>query len=108
MTPENWLLLIIFLVLFNYFFSTILEYINDKNWNSTIPKAMENFYAKDKYERARKYSIERGKVSFISSSLSMILVVFLLWFKGYGYIDSFISNKYDGLFIQSGLFFWHL
>ena len=108
MTSENWLLLIIFLVLFNYFFSTILEYINDKNWNSTIPKKMEKFYAKDKYEKARKYSIERGKVSFISSSLSMILVILLLWFKGYGFIDSFISNKYDGLFIQSGLFFLSL
>ena len=105
MTPENWLLLIIFLVLFNYFFSTILEYINDKNWNSSIPKKMKKFYNKDKYEKARKYSIERGKISFISNSLSMILVILLLWFKGYGFIDSFISERYDGLFIQSGLFF---
>ena len=105
MTPENWLLIIICLVLFNYFFSTILEYINDKNWKTDIPKNMNAFYAKDKYEKARKYSIEKGKISFISSTFSLILVLLLLWFEGYGFIDSFISTKYDGLFIQSGLFF---
>ena len=105
MTPENWLLIIICLVLFNYFFSTILEYINDKNWKTDIPKNMNAFYAKDKYEKARKYSIEKGKISFISSTFSLILVLLLLWFEGYGFIDSFISTKYDALFIQSGLFF---
>ena len=105
MTPENWLLIIICLVLFNYFFSTILEYINDKNWKTDIPKNMNAFYAKEKYEKARKYSIEKGKISFISSTFSLILVLLLLWFEGYGFIDSFISTKYDGLFIQSGLFF---
>ena len=68
-------------------------------------KKMKKFYNKDKYEKARKYSIERGKISFISNSLNMILVILLLWFKGYGFIDSFISERYDGLFIQSGLFF---
>ena len=102
MTPENWLLIIICLVLFNYFFSTILEYINDKNWKTDIPKNMNAFYAKEKYEKARKYSIEKGKISFISSTFSLILVLLLLWFEGYGFIDSFISTKYDGLFIQSG------
>jgi len=105
MTPENWLLIIICLVLFNYFFSTILEYINDKNWKTDIPKNMNAFYAKEKYEKARNYSIEKGKISFISSTFSLILVLLLLWFEGYGFIDSFISTKYDGLFIQSGLFF---
>ena len=105
MTPENWLLIIICLVLFNYFFSTIVEYINDKNWKTDIPKNMNAFYAKEKYEKARKYSIEKGKISFISSTFSLILVLLLLWFEGYGFIDSFISTKYDGLFIQSGLFF---
>ena len=105
MTPENWLLIIICLVLFNYFFSTILEYINDKNWKTDIPKNMNAFYAKEKYEKARKYSIEKGKISFISSTFSLILVLLLLWFEGYGFIDSFISTKYDALFIQSGLFF---
>ena len=44
-------------------------------------------------------------ISFISSTFSLILVLLLLWFEGYGFIDSFISTKYDGLFIQSGLFF---
>ena len=105
MTPENWLLIIICLVLFNYFFSTILEYINDKNWKTDIPKNMDAFYAKEKYEKARKYSIEKGKISFISSTFSLILVLLLLWFEGYGFIDSFISTKYNSLFIQSGLFF---
>ena len=108
MTPENWLWIIIFLVVFNYFFSTILEYLNDKHWKANIPKAISKFYDKDKYKKARDYSIEKGKISFVSSTTGVILVLLLLWFEGYGYINDFFLARYDGLFIQAGLFFLSL
>ena len=52
MSSESWLYIIIGLVVFNYMFSTLLNYLNDKNWKTDIPSNMSEFYAKDKYEKA--------------------------------------------------------
>ena len=46
LSHEFWFWLIIVLLSFNYIFSNILEYLNDKNWNTKIPNSLKNFYKK--------------------------------------------------------------
>ena len=105
MSSESWLYIIIGLVVFNYLFSTLLNYLNDKNWKTDIPSNMSEFYAKDKYEKARNYAKEKGKISLLSSTISLVITVFLLWYKGYGWINDIITSKYEMAFLQTGLFF---
>ena len=105
MTPENWIYLIIGLVIFNYLFSTVLDYINGKNWKTEVPPVMKDFYYEDKYLKAKNYSKEKGKVSLISSTLSTLITLLFLIFEGYGWLDNFISLYYDIQFLKSGIFF---
>ena len=105
MSSESWLYIIIGLVVFNYLFSTLLNYLNDKNWKTDIPSNMSEFYAKDKYEKARNYATEKGNISLLSSTISLVITVFLLWYKGYGWINDIITAKYEMAFLQTGLFF---
>lgn len=105
MNPENWLYLIIGLVIFNYLFSTVLDYINGKNWKTEVPPVMKDFYDEDKYQKAKNYSKEKGKVSLISSTMSTLITVLFLIFEGYGWLDNFISLYYDIPFLKSAIFF---
>ena len=105
MTPQNWINLIIGLVIFNYLFSTVLDYINGKNWKTEVPPVMKDFYDEDKYLKAKNYSKEKGKVSLISSTLSTLITLLFLIFEGYGWLDNFISLYYDIPFLKSGIFF---
>ena len=105
MTAENWLYLIIGLVMFNYLFSTVLDFINGKNWKTEIPPIMKDYYDEDKYLKAKNYSKEKGKISLISSTLSTLITIFFLVFDGYGWLDNFISIYYDIPFLKSGIFF---
>ena len=105
MTAENWLYLIIGLVIFNYLFSTVLDFINGKNWRTEIPPVMKDFYHEDKYLKAKNYSKEKGKVSLISSTLSTLITLLFLVFGGYGWLDNLISLYYDIPFLKSGIFF---
>ena len=105
MTAENWLYLIIGLVIFNYLFSTVLDFINGKNWRTEIPPVMKDFYPEDKYLKAKNYSKEKGKVSLISSTLSTLITLLFLVFDGYGWLDNFISLYYDIPFLKSCIFF---
>ena len=108
MNSENWLYLIIGLVVINYLFSTVLNYLNDKNWKTDIPENMKEFYDEEKYIKAKNYSREKGKISLISSTLSILITVSFLWFKGYGWLNDIIVSSYDIPFLQSGIFFFTL
>ena len=48
MAPEGWFLIIMGLVIFNYLFSNILDYLNHKNWKDEIPSELKDFYDKKK------------------------------------------------------------
>ena len=104
MDSEYWFILIISLVIFNFLFSTILEYVNDKNWKTIIPLNLKEYYNKEKYIKAKEYKIERGKISFISSSISFVFTLFLLWFEGFGIISEFTLKYSNSSFAHSGLF----
>ena len=105
MTAVNWLFIFIFLIVFNFIFSSILEYINDKNWNDKIPESLNGFYDKKRYLKAKDYKNARGKVSLISSSLSVILTLLILLSGFYGFISDYIYEKYPSTFLHSGFFF---
>ena len=114
MASEVWFLIIIALVIFNYLFSNILDYLNHKNWKDEIPKELKDFYDKKKYKQAKLYAISKNKIGLLSSTISFLLVVSLLVFNGYGYIDQLVNSFNLNLFLpfeinnsytESGVFF---
>ncbi len=105
MTAENFLWIFIGLVVFEYFFSTFLDYINDKNWNDEIPENLKEFYDKENYSKAREYKIDRGKISFLSSTISILITLCFLWFEGFGILSDYIAADYSSTFIQTAIFF---
>ena len=105
MSPEIFLWIFIVLVLFEYFFSTILDYVNDKNWKDEIPEILKNFYDNKNYTKARDYKIERGKISFVSTTISVLITLCFLWFEGFGILSNYIAEDYSSPFAQTAIFF---
>ena len=104
MSTESWFFIITGLVIFNYLFSNILDYINHKNWKDDIPNELKDFYEKEKYKKAKDYSISKNNIGFLSSTISFLLVFSLLVFNGYGIINDLVSS-FESSYIKSGLFF---
>jgi STE24 endopeptidase len=114
MASEVWFLIIIALVIFNYLFSNILDYLNHKNWKDEIPEELKDFYDKKKYKQAKLYALSKNKIGLLSSTISFLLVVSLLVFNGYGYIDQLVNSfnlnlflpfEINNSFTKSGVFF---
>ena len=114
MTAQLWFFIIISLVIFNYLFTNLLDYMNHRNWKDEIPNELKDFYDKEKYKKAKNYALSKNKISLFSSSLSFLLVISLIVFNGYGIIDQFVSSSlskyFESLqissnFIQSVVFF---
>ena len=114
MTSEFWFLIIIALVIFNFLFSNILDYVNHKNWKDKIPPELEDFYDKEKYKKAKLYSISKSKIGLLSSIISFLFVISLLVFNGYGFLNQLVYSDSLNLFLpfeintsfaRSGVFF---
>ncbi len=114
MTSEFWFLIIIGLVIFNFLFSNILDYVNHKNWKDKIPPELEDFYDKEKYKKAKLYSISKSKIGLLSSIISFLFVISLLVFNGYGFLNQLVYSDSLNLFLpfeintsfaRSGVFF---
>ena len=45
MNSQNILYIFIVLVIFNFLFTTVLDYLNDKNWKDEIPDDLKDFTA---------------------------------------------------------------
>ena len=105
MEPTHLLILFCSLILFNFVFSAILDYINDKNWKNKIPNELKDFYDKEKYLKSKNYKKSIGKVSLISSILSTSLTLLILATGIYGYVSDYIYGIYRSSFLQSAIFF---
>ena len=114
MTSEFWFLIIIGLVIFNFLFSNILDFINHKNWKDKIPSELEDFYDKEKYKKAKLYSISKSKIGLLSSIISFLFVISLLLLNGYGFLNQLVYSDSLNLFLpfeintsfaRSGVFF---
>ena len=105
MNSQNILYIFIVLVIFNFLFTTVLDYLNDKNWKDEIPDDLKDFYDSSTYLKAKKYKIERGRLSSISSSLNLIFTVLMLYFYGFGFISDYAISLSDSVIVQSSIFF---
>ena len=105
MDSQSVLFIFIGLTIFNFLFTTVLEYLNDKNWNESIPNDLEGFYDSDKYQKAKNYKIERGKISLLNSSISFVITLLMLFFFGFGLISEYALSFSDSVILQSCIFF---
>ena len=105
MSAQAWLYIFIFLIIFNFTFSSILDYINDKNWNDKIPESLKDYYDKERYLKAKEYKKARGKISLISSLISIVITLAILMSGFYGIVSDYIFEIYSSSFLHSGFFF---
>lgn len=105
MEPQHWLILIVALIIFDFGFDKILDYLNVRSWKDDIPDELQGYYDADKYKTARAYQLENGKLSMISSTLSLIVLLAMILFGGFGWLDEYISQYTSNEFFRTAAFF---
>ena len=95
----------IFLILFGFVFSSILEYLNSKNWKDSVPDSLKDFYKKSDYKKAKNYKHDRDRVSLISSLISTALTIIFILSGVYGKVSDYSLYYFESPFLQSAGFF---
>ena len=102
---EYLIYIFIFFILFGFIFSSILEYINSKNWKDSVPDSLKDFYKESDYKKAKSYKLDRDRVSLISSLISTTLTIIFIFSGVFWKVSDFSLYYFDNPFLQSAGFF---
>ena len=105
MSPDQLLYLIIGIVVLDYFFDQTLDFINQKHSNGEIPEKLKGVYKEDEYVKSQAYQKVCSRFSFWTSAFSTILILVILYFGGFGYLDKLLAPYVADPILRSLAFF---
>jgi STE24 endopeptidase len=89
-------ILITSIIVFNFILERILSLINASHYKKAIPDELKDVYDRQQYESSQEYKRVNDQFSLITSTFSFILILIILFFHIFGYLDqavrSFTSN----------------
>lgn len=105
MTTDTWFIIIIGLLLFDFVFDKVLDFMNSRHWKDEIPEEMTAYYDRDKYRQARDYQQENGRLGLLSSVFSFAVMMLILWTGFFGTVDQYLSARIENEFLLVAAFF---
>ena len=105
MTSEILFIIIITIVVLDFFVEQILEYLNASWFNKPIPEILKDIYDTEKYKKQQSYKSENYRFGIISSSFSFILIVLMLVFNGFAYVDTLAGQISENFILKPLVFF---
>ncbi len=96
---------IIGIMVFNYSFSLILDWLNSKNRLDTLPFLISDVYDSENYAKQKNYEKQKTRLSLFESSLSTFLIISFFALKGFGLLQIYISDITHDQILQSLIFF---
>jgi STE24 endopeptidase len=80
--------IIIVILVFDYVFERVLDYLNSKNRDKELPEELQGIYEPERYQKSQQYEKETTRFSMITSTLSFVLILGMLFFGGFAYVDN--------------------
>lgn len=96
---------ILIILIVDFVFERTLSYLNIKNSTYPIPEILSGIYSDSEYRKQQLYFGTNSKFGLISSSFSFLIMLVMLVFGGFGWLDSWLQAHFESPVIISLLFF---
>lgn len=97
--------IIIGILIFDYFLERLLDYLNSTRWSNELPAELQDIYDAEKYKKAQDYDKEKTRFSFITSSLSLVVMLLMLFLNGFALLDEFVRQYTTNPILMALMFF---
>lgn len=105
MNPNMISMLIMGILIIGFLVDNLLEWINLKAQRKELPEEVSDFYEKDQYFKSIAYQNTRTRFSFITGTWSFLLIIGMLAFGGFGWLDDFLRAYFETEIFISLAFF---
>ncbi len=97
--------IIVGILIVSYIVSRYLDFLNSKSRNKNIPEELKGIYDEERYEKSQKYGKAKDRLSFISSTFMLAVILFMLFSGGFNYIKEFAASVTDNEILRALIFF---
>ncbi len=105
MTSTTLFYIIIAIIVINFIVDKILDALNAKHYNDTIPDELTDVYDDVDYKKSQAYKTTNYKFSIWSSTFSTVLTLVFLMADGFEFVDNIARNYSSNPIIIALLFF---
>lgn len=83
---------ILFIIVADFLLDRYIDFLNTTRWSDKLPDEVQDIYDEEKYARQQAYQRENYRFGLITSCLNFILVLAMLLFFGFAYINEIAAN----------------
>ncbi len=105
MNAEIIFIIILTIIVFGFFFDQILSFLNASWFNKPIPDELKDVYNFENYKKQQEYKTENYRFGILTSIFSFSLIIFMLLFNGFAYVNEIAERITDQNILKSILFF---
>ncbi|HNS11514.1 MAG TPA: M48 family metallopeptidase [Bacteroidia bacterium] len=102
------LTILILILIVGFVFDRILDILNLKSLVPELPVEASGIYDKDKYRKSQEYYRVNHRFSQLTSAFSFVLILLMLFFGGFGYLDNYLREYTQEPILLTLLYFGFL
>ncbi|MDR4988565.1 MAG: M48 family metallopeptidase [Bacteroidales bacterium] len=99
------LITIIAIVILDYIFDRVMDYLNASRWSKTLPAVLKDIYDEEKYIKSQEYSRVNMRFGLFTATVHFVLIMMLLFWGGFGWLDDFVRQHTSSPVLMALLFF---
>ena len=102
-----YLIIIVLALVIEFLIRSCVRYLNLTAMAPDLPREFDGFYQPQEYQKSQRYTQAKTKLSYVSSSISLLVILALILADGFNLLDNYVRGV--GLStIPTGLLFWGL
>jgi STE24 endopeptidase len=105
MNSTTLFLIIVGIVVFNYLFSRILEYLNSRMYGDPVPEGLEDVYKAEEYRKSMDYKKVNYRFAILTGTFSFALILAMFLFGGFAFTDNLVRQITEHPILIALLFF---
>jgi STE24 endopeptidase len=99
------LLVIYFILLFDFVLERTLSLLNSAKRNRNMPLELKDVYDEATFQKSQDYKREYERFGMLTASFSFIIMILMLAFQGFAYADSIVRGITENFILISLVFF---
>jgi len=96
---------IIAVLVFGYVLNQILDLLNLKHTAPDLPEELKGIFDEEEYRKSQLYKRDNTRFSFITSTLSLMVMAVVFFLGGFGWLDRWISGFISNYILLVLVFF---
>jgi len=92
MTAYSLFNLLIAIIVIVYLIDSLLDLLNARHYNDTIPDELSDVYPEEEYKKSISYKKANYKLKLFSSSFSLLIMLLFFFFEGFAWVDAVARN----------------